>query len=907
MTLGEIVRRGVAWVRRRELERELTGELDSHAELLARDLEHEGWSADDARAEARRQVGSTLRAREASRDSWGFPAVDALLNDLRYAARGLRRSPGFTATVVVTLALGIGANTTMFAIVDRLMFRPYPYLRAPNEVQRVYLRTTLRGRTLTYATMPYTRYLDVARASRSFSQIAAVSEWRLAVGTGQETRVKHVDGVSASFFDLFDAPPVRGRYFGAADDTPPNGTRVAVLAHQYWASELGGRDVIGQQLQIGLAKYTIIGVAPQGFVGTANNGAEPDLFVPITTIPANVNPVAAAGGNYLTAYTWDWTEIVVRRRAGVSEAAANADLTNAFIQSRSAQRTISPRMTPDSIAKPRALEGSLRSWAAPDAGAEPRVLLWVAGVAAIVLLIACANVANLMLARVLRRRREIAVRLALGVSRRRLVAQFIVEGALLAALGSVAGLVAAQWAGVAVQRLIFLNVSAPGESLIADWRTLGAAAACACVSALLVAAGPAILATRSDLAGSLKAGARAGVTQHSRLRSTLLVAQGSLSVVLLIGAALFVRSLGQVVSIPLGYDANNVVEVIFDFRGFQMDTAASVTVRRRLLDVAKAIPGVESAARVNSLLYSTNTANLTVPGIDSVARLGRFNFQMTTPDYFTVMRTRIVRGRGFDAADRIGMPPVTVVSQAMARTLWPNQDPIGQCIQVAWDALHPAAQTPCTTVVGIAEDAAMQSATDEQRFMYYIPVDQANPAWATTILVRVAPTVTDGPERVRRALQAAMPGEGFVIVRPLAELVDISRRSWHLGAVLFTIFGLLALVVAAVGLYGVIAYDVTQRRHEIGVRIALGARSRDVVAIVARQGFGFVAMAVVLGVLVALAAAHWIQPLLYGESAKDPLAYGVVSAVMVGVALVASVVPAARAAAVDPNIALRSE
>jgi predicted permease len=362
-----------------------------------------------------------------------------------------------------------------------------------------------------------------------------------------------------------------------------------------------------------------------------------------------------------------------------------------------------------------------------------------------------------------------------------------------------------------------------------------------------------------------------------------------------------------VVSIPLGYDANNVVETIFDFRGFQMDSTTGVAVRRRLLEAAKAIPGVESAARVNSLLYSTNTAYLSVPGIDSIARLGRFNFQMSTPDYFSVMRTRIVRGRAFNTSDRAGAPLVTVVSQAMGRALWPNQDPIGQCIHVGWDALHPEPQPPCRTVVGVAEDAAMQTVTDEQRYMYYIPVDQANPGWATTILVRVAPSVTDGPERVRRALQSAMPGDGFVIVRPLAELVDISRRSWHLGAVLFTTFGLLALVVAAVGLYGVIAYDVAQRRHEIGVRIALGARSRDVLAIVARQGLGFVAAAVALGVLVALAVARWIQPLLYGESAKDPVAYAVVSAIMIVVALVASVVPAARAARVDPNIALRAE
>ena len=241
MTLGEFWRRSLAWIRRRALERELASELDAHAELLARDLEREGLSAADARAEARRQVGSALRAREASRDAWGFPALDAFLHDLRYAVRGLRRSPGFTATVVITLALGIGANATMFAVIDRLMFRPFPYMRAPSEVHGVYMRTLLRGRTLTYATTSYTRYLDVVRASRAFSQIAPVSHWRFAVGNGDGARVRHVDGVGAALFDFFDARPTLGRFFAAAEDVPPDGSRVAVLAYPMWRSELAAQ------------------------------------------------------------------------------------------------------------------------------------------------------------------------------------------------------------------------------------------------------------------------------------------------------------------------------------------------------------------------------------------------------------------------------------------------------------------------------------------------------------------------------------------------------------------------------------------------------------------------------------------------------------------------------------------
>ena len=385
-----------------------------------------------------------------------------------------------------------------------------------------------------------------------------------------------------------------------------------------------------------------------------------------------------------------------------------------------------PTVLPDSVAHPRGIAGALRVAAGPEPGLESRVLLWVMGVALLVLLIACANIANLMLARVLSRRREIAVRLALGVSRRRLVAQFVTEGTLLAALGCAAGLLVAQWGGVAIRGLLLPDANS--FNLTTDWRTIGIAAACAVAAALLTASGPALLATRSDLATTLRTGARAGHAQRSRLRGLLLVLQGGLSVALLVGAGLFVRSLHNVLAIPLGYDASSVLEIRPDFRDFKMDSVAELVTRDRLLAAAKAIPGVESAARVNSGLFSTSTADLAVPGIDSVARLGRFNFQVVTADYFRVMRTRILRGRGFADADRQGSPLVAIVSASMATTLWPGRDPLGQCIHVGWNSLGPGAEgTPCTTVVGVAENTADQGIADERRLRYYLPADQLGP------------------------------------------------------------------------------------------------------------------------------------------------------------------------------------
>jgi hypothetical protein len=312
-----------------------------------------------------------------------------------------------------------------------------------------------------------------------------------------------------------------------------------------------------------------------------------------------------------------------------------------------------------------------------------------------------------------------------------------------------------------------------------------------------------------------------------------------------------------------------------------------------------------AASRVNSRPFGTNTTKLVVPGIDSVERLGRFNFQVADPDYFTVMETRIVKGRSITAQDGEGAPPVSVVSQSMAQVLWPGQDPIGRCLQVSFTA-NPV--QPCRTVIGVAEDAIQQSITDAERFMYYLPVDQVNPSWGGWLFVRIAGgNASAAAERVRLALNRVMPGEGYVTVQPLEELMDQQRRSWQFGATLFVAFGVLALLVAAVGLYGVISYNVAQRMHELGVRIALGAQSGDLVRLVVGQGVRFAGAGVAVGLALALLAARWIQPLLFRQSARDPATYGVVALLLLAVAVIASAVPSLRAARADPNSALRSD
>ena len=829
--------------------------------------------------------------------------VDDIRQDLRYALRGLRKSPGFAAAVVVTLAFGIGANAAMFGIVDRLMFRPYPYLKDAAHTQRVYLQQSFRGVMSTqYSGIQYTRYTDIRNSTRSFSHMAAFTTPNTAVGMGDMAKERRIAAVSASFWDFFAARPEIGRFFTSAEDTTPRGADVAVLSYPLWQSEFGGRpDVLGQRLKVSNVDAEIIGVAPPGFVGVSDLDP-PVVYMPITTYRgALVSPADPDPTNWFTRYNNGWVNIMARRKPDVTVEQANADVTQAYRASYQKELGFSPSGTPIDLFKPHGLVSAMKTGAGPDPSLEARTALWVTGVAAIVLLIACANVANLFLARALRRRREIAVRLALGVTRSRLVMQTLTESLVLSLIGSAVGLLVAYWGGAAIRRILISNQNAPIE-VFTDWRTLGVAIGAAMIAAVLTGIAPSLLSIRGDLAKTLKAGSREGSYQRSYARSGLLVLQGALSVVLLVGAGLFVRSLSNVKSMRIGYDATPVLYVGRNMRGLSLDSAARVALRNQLVEQARSIPGVAAAAWINTVpFWSNSSTRLTVAGIDTVARLGRFTYQVTTKEYFDVMGTRILRGRALSDEDRAGAPRVMVVADNMARVLWPNEDPIGKCVRVGADT------NPCTTVVGVAENMIQNDLSTTTGFTYYLAADQYNPGSGNGLFLRMNGDPRKQVETVRKALQSVMPGQSYVTVQPLIDIIDGARRSWKLGATMFAAFGVLALLVASIGLYGVIGYNVTQRMHELGVRVALGAQQKDILRLVVGQGMAFALAGVILGGVAAFAASKWIQPLLFRQSAKDPLVYALVGAIMLVVALAASASPARRAAKADPNSALRAE
>ncbi|MGH7712628.1 MAG: ABC transporter permease, partial [Gemmatimonadaceae bacterium] len=492
-----------------------------------------------------------------------------------------------------TLALGIGANSAMFGIVDRLLFRPPAFMRDPESAHIVYLFSTFRGEERARGAGQYVRYSDLAKWTTSFSYSAGYTARPLAVGVGENAREMQIGVVSAAFFRFFDAPAALGRYFAEAEDKPPEGAPVAVLSHAMWQTQYGERpDVLGTTVQIGPSLYTVIGVTPKGFVGLWAD-RPPAAFIPITSYAAGTG-FRAGTRPWWDTYSWGWMGMLVRRKAAVTIETANADLTQAYLKSWEAQLVEQPTTAPAQLARPHAMAGSILSQRGPHASATSKVATWVGGMSVIVLLIACANVANLLLARTLRRRREIALRLALGVSRARLLSQLFTESILLGVFGGGIGVLIAHWGGAALRSgLLERSEAAAG---FRDPRTVLFAAAAAVIVGLLTGLAPVLQAQRADLTGDLKAGTREGTYRRSRARVALLVLQGALSVMLLVGAGLFVRSLRNVQAVRLGYDVDPVLVVTLNMRGVQIDTAQEWALRNRLLQAAKSIPGVENAS-----------------------------------------------------------------------------------------------------------------------------------------------------------------------------------------------------------------------------------------------------------------------------------------------------------------------
>jgi predicted permease len=892
--IRRVFHRGLA---RDRVEADLDAELGFHFDMTVSELVRAGMPPEEARREAERRFGDVnrhrhalaaidrTRAARAGRAEWW----SGIAQDVRYAARGLLHHPGFTLAAVVTLALGIGANAAMFGIVDRLLLAAPAHVRDPARVVRVYFKTERPGPGRQAVAVgdvtSYPKFLALRDDNRSFAALAAHVDQEATLGQGAETRPVRVSLASAEFFPMLGVRPALGRFFTADEERREE--RLAVLSHGFWRGAFGGDPrVLGRALRLGRTTFTVIGVAPPGFSGLRLDA--PDIWLPLAaSAPVLVSSQWKERG-------WFFLALAGRLRPEATREQATAELGAAWRRDAEAagdkrQATI--------------LLGSVLSDRGPMRSREATVAAWLAGVSAIVLLIACANIANLLLARALRRRKEIAVRLALGAGRGRLVRLMLAESILLALLGGMAALVLARWGGDAMRSLLLPNIDWEGSPI--GTRALWFTGAMAVVAGVVAGLLPAIQGSRPDLLSSLKAGVREGMVTRWRTRRALLITQAALSVVLLVGAGLFVRSLRNARAVDLGFDADRVLAVQFDFGGLGVLASVKEDIYTRALERVRRMPGVEHAAlSMTAPFRSTIISDLYVPGLDSVPRqdgsLPLHN--AVTADYFTTMGIRILQGRAITSEDRAGTELAVVVNDAMARALWPEESALGKCIRIDADSV------PCSTVVGVSENGHHRSLNEAPPMQYYAAIDQGGAAVSLrTLMIRPSGDAGVFASRLRRELSALGADVPYPDIHILEEFVAPELRPWRLAATMFAIFGLLALAVAAVGLYGVIAYNVAQRTHEMGVRVALGASRVDIVRMVVRDGVGVALIGVAIGAGVALWAAKLAEPMLFGVAPRDPMVFGGVVLALTVVAMVASGIPAIRAARVDPGNALKVE
>ncbi|AHG88864.1 permease [Gemmatirosa kalamazoonensis] len=890
---------------RADVDADIDDELRFHFEQRIEDLRARGHSAQDATRIAHEEFGDEAATRRGLREigerverrrermRWWRQ----LLADLRYVLRGLRRTPTFTAGVVLTLAIGIGAAASMYGTMRRLLLEPPPHVAAADRVARPYFHYERAGDSArTFDQLSYPFYERVRTEARTLAGVAAYSPGNsLTVGVGADARMVHATFVSAGFWRTLGTRPALGRFIADDEAHPATGARVVVLGHAFWQRRFGGDPaVVGTTLHVKGLPYRVVGVAPRGFRGV--DLTDTDVWLPLFT-------EADGQGRPATWHTFASSsnlKFVVRPRPDVPPARVAAELSRLQkLLVEEEDRTFPSQYR--SHFRTHVSLGPLTGAAGFDGRRIPEatVAAWLVGVAGVLLAIACANVASLLLLRALRRRREIAVRLALGMSRRRLAALLFVESAALALSGGVAAAMVIAVGGAWVRRVLLPGMIA--ESAGVDWHTVALFAGTVVAAAVLTGLVP-VLQTRRDVAAGLRDGAQHGATRRSSLYRGLLVSQSALSAVLLVGAGLFVRSLHRVTTMDLGLDPDHSFVVRIDFTGTGRPGPDVMAFHERALERLRAVPGVRSASvSVSAPLRTAQGGSFRLQPAGEVLSTSKgvpfVNY--VSDGFFDASGMRIASGRGFLPADR-GGAPVVVVNEALARVAWPGRSPLGECVYPTW------APDACARVVGVVRNAHTFQIREDQRLWLYVPLDPTD-VGDRVLLVRAAPGARGMERTVERVLRELDPGLPYVDVHRLGDALDPQIRPWRIGAAVFTAFGALAALLAALGLYAAVAYAVAQRTREIGVRIALGAARPAVARLVVGDGLRIAAVGVGMGLVLALVGARWVADLLFDTSPREPTVIAAVAVSLLGVAAAASLVPARRATRVNPTEALRAD
>jgi predicted permease len=824
--------------------------------------------------------------------------MSALLDDLRQSLKSLVRSPAFTATAALTLAVGVGTTTTLTSALDTMLFRPPVAVREPDRVVRSYFQ--FKDPQFGVYTNSVVSYRDLVTLQGSSLAAGVAAQYRgsASLGRGAEARDVTIYGVSGNYFGMLGVNPLAGRLIVESDDQVGNGAAVVVLSQRFWHSRFGSDPAaIGKTVPIDDGKYTIIGVAPAGF--DAGGMEAPDVYAPLNNL---VSKMAGGGTDYVTDIGWSFVQLFVRLKPGVSAAQLGAQLTSLVQADREAIARAKPAEAGRSRLE-RVLLGPIQESRGPDQSGTAELMFSLAGAAFLVLLIACANVANLLFTRGLVRARELAIRKALGAAQWRVARQLFLEGAWLAMMAGAAGILICVWIGDLLRRYVLPPSMAAGFEI--DLRVLTIALGTSIIAAVLASLLPALRVVRGDLTAVLKEGSSGTGFRRSRFRMGLVIAQVGLSVLLVAGAGLFIQSLRNALNIDIGYDRNQLVMVNADPHGVGFTPVQTGQAFDAMVETALRDPGVESAALANGEPMGWSMSRpLRVLGMDSLPRLssGGPYIQSVTGDYFRTMGVALQRGRLFTDVDRRDSAQVAVIGAVMARKLFPGVDPIGKCLLIG------KGTTRCTEIVGIVEDGIRYSPREEPQAMYYVPLPPTSKETShLTLFIR-----TRGPARaiaghLQTALQVAVPNLPYVEARSFEDVLAPRFERYDLGARLFGMFAVLALVLAGIGIYGLLAYTVRGRQHELGVRMALGAMPTRLLTMILRDGMLMALVGVIVGVLGSLAAGRAIASMLYGVGSTDPVTLLAAGGTVLLAALLAGLIPALRATRTDPVSALRGE
>lgn len=822
-------------------------------------------------------------------------SVETLLKDLRYSARNLLQARGFTIVAILTLALGIGATTAMVSVVNSVLLKPLPFVEPDRLMAVAQYNTNRPVPEVPNGSLSYPDFEDIANRNHSFTAVAAYADNAYTMsGVGDPVHII-AENVSASLFQVLGPQPVIGRGFLPNEDEP--GHHVAVLSDEFWRQRFNGdKNVLGRTFALNGYQFTVVGVMPRGFQFPVRAHAR-DMWITFSRAHEVDNPqdkpMTAQRGAI-------WMEAIGRLKPGVTVEQANSDLNTI---ARSLQKDFPNTNTRRGFMAVSALRHLV--------GDTRKPLLILLGAVSLVLLIACANVANLLLARSTGRTREIAIRAALGARRGRIIRQLVTESLLLSIVGAALGTALASWGLVAVLRLYPENLPRAAQAAI-DLRVLLFTAIVAVVTGVLFGLVPALRVSAPNLTETMREGGRTSTAgpAHNRVRSVLVVAQTALGVMLLIGAGLLIRSLERLSHADFGINPRNLLTASFDlnetrYKADQMDVFVRTAMER-----IRALPGVVSAGGITPLpMGGDDDITISFNQLDhptTDANNPSAAFYLATNRYFETMQIPLIRGRFFDERDQRNASPVMIISDSFAKKYYPNEDPIGKKIYIG--AGESAARNAYRTreIVGIVGDVHKSTLAETPMPAYYVPLSQL--MWGPpTIVVRTAGEPLAMQMAVSKTLTSMDPEAPLYNVKTMEDCLALDLGRARFQAVLLGIFAGIALLLTAIGLYGVIAYSVAQRTHEIGVRMALGASRANVLSMVLNRGVQLTLAGIVIGVAGAMALARVIEAMLYEIPPRDPATYFVVCVTLGAVALLASYLPAMRAARVDPMVALRYE